>query len=591
MQGEGVALVIPFAIHDVTLSTASLMRRELPNFIAVGVMRSGTTWLHEVLAGHIGLPRGLKETDFFLRNYHYGMDWYKAFFEYCAPDQPIGELCPTYFSSAETRRRIKQHIPDCRIICTFREPVERAYSHYKLLRHNVFTRASFEEVASRSRDIAEMNRYAFHLRGWQETFGREHVLVALYDDLEHDPQAYLDAVCNFIGIPLLTLEPAAASARVHSFPTLPRNRRLAQNARHLRDWLRLRRAYRVIRLLDRAGVWRFCFDGGEEFPPLDPQLEGRLRQKFRPEVDALEELIGRDLSAWKLNRDGTEPARPPYRKLEPGSPVRLKCEPALRMVVHSSCDKFLSARITETGEWEPFETELVQRFLQPGDVFVDIGANIGWYTIIGASRVGPQGHVYAFEPSAENWELAARNLALNDLQNATLERAAVADHAGRGKLFLSADNLGDHRLYESSEQRSSEVVAVTSLETYFADKPHPIRLVKMDTQGSEARIFRGMPDDFIRNRGIAALIVEFWPFGLASSRSSAEELLSRLSRLGLQCYLIQEEYRTLDPIDFDTLAERARTDLRPETAAFVNLLALPASNELPAWLQDFIGSS
>jgi hypothetical protein len=100
-----------------------------------------------------------------------------------------------------------------------------------------------------------------------------------------------------------------------------------------------------------------------------------------------------------------------------------------------------------------------------------------------------------------------------------------------------------------------------------------------------------MPDDFIRNRGIAALIVEFWPFGLASSRSSAEELLSRLSRLGLQCYLIQEEYRTLDPIDFDTLAERARTDLRPETAAFVNLLALPASNELPAWLQDFIGSS
>jgi Sulfotransferase domain len=271
----------------------------LPDFIAVGVGRSGTTWLHRVLTGHVGLPKGIKETDFFLRNYARGIDWYYAFFRHCAPDQPIAEICPTYFSSAQARSRIKLHIPDCRIICTFREPVERAYSHYKLMRHNVWTRLSFAEAVDRYQEIAEMNRYAFHLQAWQDTFGSERVLTCLYDDLESDPQGYLDQVCGFIGVAPFRLDQGIAGSRVNSFVTAPRNRRLAQNARHLWDWLRARRAYRVVQLLDHAGVWRFCFEGGEEFTELDPALEARLKERFRPEVEALEQLIGRDLSSWK----------------------------------------------------------------------------------------------------------------------------------------------------------------------------------------------------------------------------------------------------------------------------------------------------
>jgi len=284
--------------------------RQLPNCIAVGVGRSGTTWLHEVLTGHVELPYGVKETDFFLRKYGNGIDWYKSFFRHCVPGHLIVEICPTYFSSAEARRRMKLHIPDCRIICTFREPVERAYSHYKLMRHNVWTRSSFSAVVNSSREIAEMNQYALNLTGWQQTFGRENVLVCLYDDLEQNPQGYLDAVCNFIGISSFPLSRFAASARLNSFPTAPRNRRLAQNARHVRDWLRARRAYRLDRLLEHVGLWAFCFDGGEAFPPLEPELESRLKQRFLPEVEALEQLIGRDLSAWKVSRDTSSPSHP-----------------------------------------------------------------------------------------------------------------------------------------------------------------------------------------------------------------------------------------------------------------------------------------
>jgi len=276
--------------------------RQLPDFIAVGVGRSGTTWLHEMLVGHVGLPHGVKETDFFLRNYNNGIDWYKSFFRHCAPGQPLVEVCPTYFSSAEARLRMKQHIPDCHIICTFREPVERAYSHYKLMRHNVWTRASFEEVISHSQEIAEMNQYALNLKGWQHAFGRDNVLICLYDDLEYEPQGYLDSVCDFIGIRRIALDPRAVSLRLNSFAGPPRNRRLAQNARHVRDGLRKRRLYWLDSLLERVGVWRLCFAGGEAFPPIEADLEKRLKLRFLPEVEALEQLIGRDLSAWKVTR-------------------------------------------------------------------------------------------------------------------------------------------------------------------------------------------------------------------------------------------------------------------------------------------------
>ena len=76
----------------------------------------------------------------------------------------------------------------------------------------------------------------------------------------------------------------------------------------MRDWLRSRRAYRLDRMLEQMGVWDFCFNGGETFPALDPELENRLKQRFLPEVEALEQLIERDLSAWKVSRNGTRRA-------------------------------------------------------------------------------------------------------------------------------------------------------------------------------------------------------------------------------------------------------------------------------------------
>lgn len=271
--------------------------------------------------------------------------------------------------------------------------------------------------------------------------------------------------------------------------------------------------------------------------------------------------------------------------------VRLKNWPQLQMIVHTTYDQFISRQIAEKGEWEPFETQIVAHFLRPGDVFVDIGANIGWYTLIAASIVGSRGRVYAFEPAKENYDIAARNLALNGFRKVTLEPLAISNGSGAATLFLSPENLGDHRLYESTEKRACEIVATTTIEKYFADKPTPIRVVKIDTQGSEGHIFEGIPDDFVTRRGIAAFIVEFWPVALAQSGSSAAALLRRMRALRLDCFAIHENASVLEPLSLETLEERANGDMRLDSSRFLNLLALPSAKPVSPWIEAHIRHS
>ncbi len=276
-------------------SPAEKRFRRLPDFLGVGQPRSGTSWLDTVLRGHVGLPRDIKEVDFFVKNYARGIDWYASYFAHCDPALPAGEICPSYFGSNEARERIAHYMPDCRIICTFRDPVYVLFSFWKLARRNAWTQSDFESYRPDGWQVGSQG-----LRGWRETFGKDRVLALLYDDLEANPQAYLDRVCDFIGIARIAIANSTiASERVNSFARMPRNPRLARKGRKLRDWLQSREHYRTINLLTRAGVWRFCFDGGEEFPPLDPAVEARIRQCLLPQIEALEQALGRDLTGWK----------------------------------------------------------------------------------------------------------------------------------------------------------------------------------------------------------------------------------------------------------------------------------------------------
>jgi hypothetical protein len=272
----------------------------LPDFIAVGPPRTATTWLDQVMRGHVGLPAGVKETQFFIWRYSQGIEWYAAHFRDCPANLPAGEIAPTYFASPEALERIARHIPRCKIICTLRDPVERTYSHYRLWRKIGVVKGPFDYVCAHRKELISYSRYAPHLKAWREKFEPENVLVCINDDLETAPQAYLDRICDFIGIASIRLDKSPlADEKTNTVTHAPRSGKLAQNARHVADWLNAHRAYRTSRALEWLGIWRLCYEGGAEFSPLTPEQDARLREEFLPDVEALEELLQRDLSAWK----------------------------------------------------------------------------------------------------------------------------------------------------------------------------------------------------------------------------------------------------------------------------------------------------
>jgi hypothetical protein len=270
----------------------------LPQFIAVGPPRTATTWLHHFLRGRVSLPEGVKETNYFSWNYHLGLDWYRWHFRNSVKGQPVLEIGPAYFELEESRERIARHLPGCRIICTFRDPVERLYSHYKLWRMIGLVEQPFEEVAAHNEQLQSINRYASHLAAWQSRFGRDRVLVLFYEDMRNTPQTFFDDLCDFIGIARfdVTASPML-SERIHSVERAPRNLRLARFAREATGALT---RHRLHKLRDAAEpLWRFCFGRGEIFGPLDIEVERRLRAALRPEIERFEQMVGRDLSAWK----------------------------------------------------------------------------------------------------------------------------------------------------------------------------------------------------------------------------------------------------------------------------------------------------
>lgn len=294
-------------------------RYRLPDFLAIGPGRTATTWLHYVLEGVTDLPANIKETRFFAASYYRGIDWYAWHFRHARGDRPVGEVCG-YFGKPHTCARVKLHLPDCRVICTLRDPVDRLYSNYKMMLYNAWVRGSLMDNLDAEGSMVQVNHYASHLAEWLDAFGRERVLVLFFDELQKDRQAYLDQICDFIGAARVDLaNQKVPSEGVGAFARAPKNRGLAKRARKFREWLRIHDFYRTREFLTSAGVWRFCGGRGEKFPPLTAEEDAIVRQWFLPDVEALEQLLGCDLTRWKTPRQAGNKQRGAAEAGAPGN--------------------------------------------------------------------------------------------------------------------------------------------------------------------------------------------------------------------------------------------------------------------------------
>ena len=222
-----------------------------------------------------------------------------------------------------------------------------------------------------------------------------------------------------------------------------------------------------------------------------------------------------------------------------------------KMYVDSRDTGGVTTSLLTYGFHEKYETELFKKSIKKGMVVIDIGAHIGYYTLLAARLTGEKGKVFAFEPDPYNYTLLVKNIEVNGYSNVIPVRKAVFNKSGKMKLFLDKSSLGNHSLSEANIPNSdtSITIEVTSLDEFFKNKHHKIDVIKMDVQGSEMGVLQGMTNIINKNDNLK-IITEFWPMGLRRFGSSPKEFLNKLIGYGFTLYQIGQ---CIEPIDVNHL--------------------------------------
>jgi hypothetical protein len=238
-----------------------------PDFLGIGAQKAGTTWIHAQLLRHpeLFLPAG-KEIHFWNRNEGHGIDWYRQLFAPAVVSARAGEITPAYaFLPDETIERIRSLFPRLRLFYCLRNPVDRAWSSALMALERAemtLGDASDQWFIDHFRSEGSRRRgdYVDAIERWRRHFGTDALLILWFDDIVASPLDVLRRLAEHLGVsaePFERIDPASLTLPVNAGPGAALPHRLAQ----------------------------------------------LLQEQYRPQLDALERLLGRDLSAWR------EPAR------------------------------------------------------------------------------------------------------------------------------------------------------------------------------------------------------------------------------------------------------------------------------------------
>ena len=193
------------------------------------------------------------------------------------------------------------------------------------------------------------------------------------------------------------------------------------------------------------------------------------------------------------------------------------------------------------GVYEKAETRFFQSACRDGMTFLDVGANLGYYTALAARAVGPNGRVLAVEPDPDSFGYLEQTIAANAVGNVQAFPVAASDAPATLPLYISTDNRGDNRLYASGEDRPQVEVAARPLDALLREnKIDTVDLIKIDVQGYEPKVISGLRETITSSPNLT-LLTEFWPQGIDEAGEDANEFLQTLRELGLTLHELQPD--------------------------------------------------
>lgn len=201
---------------------------------------------------------------------------------------------------------------------------------------------------------------------------------------------------------------------------------------------------------------------------------------------------------------------------------------------------------------EPATTSLFKKIVKKGDVVVDLGANIGYFTLLAANLTGKEGRIYCFEPEPKNYSYLLKNIKLNNYANVSANQKAVSDKNGKTRLYICEHDTGHHTInqYEGiknykpnieNKENFVEIETVT-LDNYLERKERAVDVIKIDVEGAEMLALLGM-DGIIRKSKNLKMFIEFFPLLIKSMGSSPEDFVRKLlNDYSFSIFIIPDDY-------------------------------------------------
>ena len=232
------------------------------------------------------------------------------------------------------------------------------------------------------------------------------------------------------------------------------------------------------------------------------------------------------------------------------------------------------------GVWEPDMTAFIRRVLAFGDVFIDVGANIGYFSLLAARCVSRSGRVVSIEASPRIYADLVANVSRNRRSNIRTLNLAAADKPGRVSIFPGPDgNCGASTILANgvNVEREAEVVAVAIDDILTTEEADSAKLIKIDVEGAEVAVIAGMKQLITSGRLDRKFLVEVHAEALAAQGLSPSDVIAPFDRAGYQTFVLDNDYDTWrylypgsarkprplqEPIQWDANLLFSRTDPR-----------------------------
>ena len=233
--------------------------------------------------------------------------------------------------------------------------------------------------------------------------------------------------------------------------------------------------------------------------------------------------------------------------------------------------------ISIEGVWEESSTKIFKNSINEGDIVVDVGASIGYFTLLAARLVGNKGKVFAFEPGPENFKILKKNVEVNKYDNIILEQKSVSDINGKINLNFT-EHIGFHSTDFSSDDPVCLRLPTTSitLDKYFENLNliGKINFIKMDVEGGEFKVLSGMRTILKQQKNLK-ILTEFMKYFLIQVGSDPKEMLSLLDHNGFTLFNIDDKNQKLYQTNIDELMHLEELD------STVNIFCEKLDDNLP----------